>query len=176
MKTESAGLFSRIGSNPFMAILVLCFLGLLAVVAVILFKLRLYADQDQNLQSIIADLRASSFELSSLARDASNGEKQAFDRLEKVVGNMDQSWAQFKNADNETRAALAAEMTSYEGVWSRMRENAQIITNNQDSILLMHGVARTLSGTLPKLQSENCLLYTSPSPRDLSTSRMPSSA
>ena len=27
-----------------------------------------------------------------------------------------------------------------------------------------------------KRKSENCLLYTSPSPRDLSTSRMPSSA
>ena len=29
---------------------------------------------------------------------------------------------------------------------------------------------------LPKNQDNNCLLYTSPSPRDLSTSRMPSSA
>ena len=31
-------------------------------------------------------------------------------------------------------------------------------------------------GTLVAVQHEHCLLYTSPSPRDLSTSRMPSSA
>ena len=30
--------------------------------------------------------------------------------------------------------------------------------------------------TEEELESKNCLLYTSPSPRDLSTSRMPSSA
>jgi len=35
-------------------------------------------------------------------------------------------------------------------------------------------VALTAESTLPR--SEICLLYTSPSPRDLSTSRMPSSA
>ena len=32
------------------------------------------------------------------------------------------------------------------------------------------------SDKIGKLKSNNCLLYTSPSPRDLSTSRMPSSA
>ena len=32
------------------------------------------------------------------------------------------------------------------------------------------------NGELPVLEQHNCLLYTSPSPRDLSTSRMPSSA
>ena len=32
------------------------------------------------------------------------------------------------------------------------------------------------SGTISSTQNSNCLLYTSPSPRDLSTSRMPSSA
>ena len=31
-------------------------------------------------------------------------------------------------------------------------------------------------GNLPKVRHLTCLLYTSPSPRDLSTSRMPSSA
>ena len=40
-------------------------------------------------------------------------------------------------------------------------------------VVQIHGVVRRrLEGTINK----NCLLYTSPSPRDLSTSRMPSSA
>ena len=37
-------------------------------------------------------------------------------------------------------------------------------------------VAGELEHELEELQSGDCLLYTSPSPRDLSTSRMPSSA
>ena len=38
--------------------------------------------------------------------------------------------------------------------------------------------ARTANGTVRRTRTDNsiCLLYTSPSPRDLSTSRMPSSA
>ena len=45
--------------------------------------------------------------------------------------------------------------------------------------LLERGDARVLGfdfGFTPKSMSKICLLYTSPSPRDLSTSRMPSSA
>ena len=43
--------------------------------------------------------------------------------------------------------------------------------------LKKHGdLARTMSMTKIKGLSNDCLLYTSPSPRDLSTSRMPSSA
>ena len=40
------------------------------------------------------------------------------------------------------------------------------MTSEYDAILL----------NLPKANAHSCLLYTSPSPRDLSTSRMPSSA
>ena len=36
--------------------------------------------------------------------------------------------------------------------------------------------AQLLTLNVPNLQNRTCLLYTSPSPRDLSTSRMPSSA
>jgi len=44
-------------------------------------------------------------------------------------------------------------------------------------LLLESRVPRSARGSWPVLTSEgNCLLYTSPSPRDLSTSRMPSSA
>ena len=37
--------------------------------------------------------------------------------------------------------------------------------------------SKTITGVVwDKFEENNCLLYTSPSPRDLSTSRMPSSA
>jgi len=37
-------------------------------------------------------------------------------------------------------------------------------------------VAKAIEDNVPKAQIENCLLYTSPSPRDRTRSRMPSSA
>ena len=44
---------------------------------------------------------------------------------------------------------------------------------------LSHAVAAAVASTLPGFafaQDEDCLLYTSPSPRDYAASRMPSSA
>ena len=42
--------------------------------------------------------------------------------------------------------------------------------------IVSQDVARFLEFLLKTIKPKNCLLYTSPSPRDLSTSRMPSSA
>ena len=43
------------------------------------------------------------------------------------------------------------------------------------SFYMVTGLVRPDTGSV-SLQDDSCLLYTSPSPRDLSTSRMPSSA
>ena len=47
--------------------------------------------------------------------------------------------------------------------------------NSDKLVLRLHG-AKPAEGTHSHLRDMTCLLYTSPSPRDLSTSRMPSSA
>ena len=49
----------------------------------------------------------------------------------------------------------------------------------QELLIYLHGSLFTLAAGYTLLEDEHvrvCLLYTSPSPRDLSTSRMPSSA
>ena len=53
------------------------------------------------------------------------------------------------------------------GPWKHRRLNFGFGTGRFDFVLEAHGIAP---------RTEACLLYTSPSPRDLSTSRMPSSA
>ena len=50
----------------------------------------------------------------------------------------------------------------------------QNLTNEQKNILFNEGTEMPFTSSL--LHEKSCLLYTSPSPRDLSTSRMPSSA
>ena len=46
----------------------------------------------------------------------------------------------------------------------------------QDRTAIVGSAAEKAGGKLHSLEFVSCLLYTSPSPRDLSTSRMPSSA
>ena len=61
------------------------------------------------------------------------------------------------------------------GMYSLWDEEGRIIKEGEYANDLKHGVWITFDPDL-KRQESYCLLYTSPSPRDLSTSRMPSSA
>jgi len=155
MKTESAGLFSRFKSNPVLALLIFLLLGCMVVMAFIVAQLLTYTDKDQHLRELVAELRASSYQLTSLSRDATAGNKQSFERLSRLVTRMDNTWNQFKESDAQTKTSLSKEMTSFEGVWSRIRQNSQVITENEAAIILMHDVATTLNEALPQLQAEH---------------------
>ena len=65
-------------------------------------------------------------------------------------------------------------------ILSDIQENAKLKKDTQDEILncrVTHVVKKSTNKGDIKIQIyDPCLLYTSPSPRDLSTSRMPSSA
>ena len=55
-----------------------------------------------------------------------------------------------------------------------------VVTENGEEVLTKllsyEAVSNIVSNASDNKDNEDCLLYTSPSPRDLSTSRMPSSA
>ena len=56
-------------------------------------------------------------------------------------------------------------------------ENSKKLGATDVGVKAIHSVSENVSFRNKKLdESNSCLLYTSPSPRDLSTSRMPSSA
>ena len=81
--------------------------------------------------------------------------------------------------------ADAAVETRIQTVWNKFRQSVPLLTNNDISLIvrwrwysscvrssMLHG-----SETWPvRKENEVCLLYTSPSPRDRTRSRMPSSA
>ncbi len=155
MKTESGGLFSRFKSNPLLAFLIVLLIGCVVVVGLIVTQILAFTDKDQQLRDYVAELRASSLQLTSLSRDATAGNKQAFDKLSRLIQKMDGTWKQFDSADAQTLAALVEDRTKYQGAWSRMRENAEVIVNNESAIILMHDVATTLNEALPQLQAEH---------------------
>ena len=62
--------------------------------------------------------------------------------------------------------------------WERYRKVVAVFSRMLDNVVEVHGLPLTQQANeiLYKRRHGICLLYTSPSPRDLSTSRMPSSA
>lgn len=155
MKSDSGGLWSRIKSNRFMAILVLMLLGFGVLTGVIDYRLRQDSAQDQVYKQMVADLRAASYQLTALSRDATGGNKDAFDKLKRVVDDMDQTWQTIQSTDGQTRAVLSAQISAYDAAWKKIKDNAHEIIDNQDSIILMHDVATTLNEALPELQQEH---------------------
>ena len=73
--------------------------------------------------------------------------------------------------DQQTlKELLLHSFASYHGNWETASENALSAAKRSGDYRLAQ------SATIAALRARDCLLYTSPSPRDLSTSRMPSSA
>ena len=89
---------------------------------------------------------------------------------------MDRRWAQ--------RAGLADEFDTAQGEERAAKRAAKVIAESRLSNAAVKGRTRYLAKRSQDAQLaraaaaelSDCLLYTSPSPRDLSTSRMPSSA
>ncbi|WP_185233481.1 methyl-accepting chemotaxis protein [Teredinibacter franksiae] len=155
MKGDSAGLFARTKSNPLLAGLVIGLITLTGLIGFVIYQLFTNAERDQFYLQQASDLRASSFRLASLSRDATAGDEPAFGELQGVVAAMERSWAQLKAADTQTRIVLADQVAAFDGVWTRVKRSSQVITENKDTIIFLHDVATTLNESLPELQAEH---------------------
>lgn len=155
MRADASGLITRIRANPILMSLVAIFVLSLALMAYIGFVLFQDSLKDRRYQQNLAELRANSFQLSSLARDATAGDAESFDTLEKVIAQMDQDWRTTQSSDQNTRLMLGSEISSYGAAWDSTRKNAQSIIDNKDTILLLHEVANELNDAIPRLQNEH---------------------
>lgn len=155
MKSDSEGLLARAKTNPVLAILITGLVVLTGLIGLIIYELFSYAQRDQQYLQQASDLRASSFRLASLSRDATAGREEAFGDLKEVVSSMERSWSQLQSADPQTRIVLAEPLAAFNGVWTRVKQNIQVITENEDTIIFLHDVATTLNESLPELQAEH---------------------
>ncbi len=153
MKTNSKIASFRASPQMVGAVLLL----IISVVAMVAFYLMVQrgAANDQNYIQQVADLRAQAYRLTSLSRDATSGDEKAFDELTGVVSTMGKTWDSLRNSDDNTRAQLAGEFASYEGIWNRVKTNAQAIATNKDLIVSLNNVGRTLNENLPSLQTQH---------------------
>ncbi len=83
----------------------------------------------------------------------------------------------FKTETLEKIVAMRKEFEDIPGVKEAKGPiNSQVIVGTENSLLVGPAAPNKEVPKTPEAMAEYCLLYTSPSPRDLSTSRMPSSA
>ncbi len=120
MKSDTSGLFTRIKSNPVLAALVLVLIASFGLAIWIFFQIVNATERDQQYLQITSELRASSYRLTSLSRDAIGGDEESFNELQKVVSSMDSNWQQIKGTDQQTRVVLAEQIAAFDGVWNRV--------------------------------------------------------
>lgn len=155
MKLESTSLVARIKENPTISLFVVVWLGLLLLIGVILYVLFRDAEQDAEYERQAAELRASSYRLTTLSRDATGGNKGEFNNLRALIASMDKTSKELKTGESKNKVLLADELANYDTVWTRTKQMAEVITTNEASIILMHDVAKTLNEALPELQAEH---------------------
>jgi len=155
MKTGSQSSFSALRSNPaalFMGLLVIATLaGLIASI----WLVQTQADKDKDYLQDVAELRALSYQVVSFAPAATAGDEEAFADLERTINQMAATWSELQGMDEGSRKALEQELASYGQVWRQLREQADTIIGNKDSIIFLNDVASTLNDSLPELQAEH---------------------
>ncbi|GAA5315841.1 MAG: chemotaxis chemoreceptor PilJ [Candidatus Pelagadaptatus aseana] len=155
MKNNAQSLISTVRQNRSMTVLVIALLGFLVATVVSAVWVQRDSSRDQQVLQYTADLRALSYRLTALSRDATSGSEAAFSELGNVIELMDQTWAKTPNLDARSRAALAEEISGYDGIWQRVKSNASTIVDNKGTIIFLNDVATTLNESLPELQAEH---------------------
>lgn len=155
MKTGSQSSFSALRSNPAALFMGLLVLATLAGLIVSIYLVQTQGDKDKEYLQQVAELRALAYQVVSYAPAATAGDEEAFAELETVVGDMAQTWSELQQADAGTRRALQSELAAYSQIWRQVREQADTILGNKDSIIFLNDVASTLNDSLPELQAEH---------------------
>ncbi len=155
MKKESRNVAVSLKSNPTLAFLILALLLTFGAIAASLYMVQRDASRDQQYLRWVSELRALSYRVGSLSRDATSGVESSFTELQSVVKDMEDTWGRLRASDSDTRVTLAKSFANYDTVWQRVRANANTIITNKDTIIFLNDVASTLNQSLPELQAEH---------------------
>ena len=133
-------------------ILSIAFIALVIFVVFNLVVVFIDAARDRNNLDLVSELRALSYRVSGLSRDATDGEAEAFGELEGVLSQMSSSWDQLKASGTELPDQALAR---YEDVLEDIRRQGELILGDKETIIFLHQVVNTLNERLPRLQEEH---------------------
>ncbi|HHX83476.1 MAG TPA: chemotaxis protein, partial [Pseudomonadaceae bacterium] len=128
------------------------FVALVAFVIINLVVVFIDAARDRQNLDHASELRALSYRLTGLSRDATNGDEAAFSELRSVVGQMDSSWDQLRDSGGELPTDS---LTAFESSFAGIQTQAGEIIEGQETIIFLHDVVSTLNDRLPQLQDQH---------------------
>lgn len=154
MKSDSSGLMARVKNNVVLSALILVLVGLVVAMVFIVVMLVNTSQRDQSYLQLVSELRASSYRVTALSRDAIAGSEAALTELNSVTTGMSSTWSELQLSDPQTRKMLDSELGSFDSVWGRTQGNVKIIVDRKTQIKLLNDVSAELTRTLPAIQSE----------------------
>ena len=157
MATTSNKVISKLPSNRNIVILMVVLVAVIILfVGNIIFVLR-DAGHDAKYLELTGEMRVISQQIATHAREATEGQSQAFDKLEKARKQFDGAFGVLKNGSSSLPSPqkyLSSEMASLDKVWKRANGASKTIFSNKERILFLHEVAKTLNASIPELQQE----------------------
>lgn len=156
MKSKSGKFNSGQGNNTLLLGLGGILVALLLFLAYVSFIIVRGSNYDKEYAGHASDLRVLSQEIAKNASEASGGKSEAFDQLKRSRDDFDRKLSLIVQGNPETKlppSELAAE-TGVVKRWNEVKNNADQILANQDTVLSLHLVAETLNETIPQLQVE----------------------
>lgn len=98
-----------------------------------------------------SELRVLSQDIAKNSTEASAGNQQAFDALNKAIANFNNRWNSLKDMHGENRAETKAVQT----VWQRVSDNLQKVSAGEKTVGNLHDLVAGIADAVPELQAEN---------------------
>ena len=111
---------------------------------------------DREYSGYASDLRVLSQEVAKNATEAAGGKEEAFEQLKRSRDDFERKLGLIVSG-NEATGLPPSELPAETGViarWETLKQNADRILANQETVLTLHQIAETLNETIPQLQIE----------------------
>ncbi len=112
------------------------------------------AKKSQNGRVMIqhaSELRVLSQDIAKNSTEASSGNQQAFDSLNKAINTFNERWNTLKEMHGEARA----ETKAVQVVWQRVSDNLQKVSAGEKTVSNLHDLVAGIADAVPELQAEN---------------------
>ena len=158
MKANDAGT----GANRTTGVL----FGLLTISLIVMVAAFWYTNRtagfDREYVANAGELRVLSQQIAKNASEAVSGKEEAFGLLRQARNEFQRRYNVLALGDeamglpsaSSQPGIVSSHMTDLSETWTRVQENADSITSNEETVLALHDVAATLSETIPQLQVE----------------------
>jgi len=156
MKNKSGSFSIGQSGNKLVAGLIAALIGLIIALVGVLFVIDQNSRNDQAYLNHLGELRVLSQEIAKNATEAASGNEQAFTELERSKEEFGRKWSYMTDpsAGGEVPPSQLAQESPVQQIWDSVQANANLIVAQEEAVLGLHQVARTLNETIPQLQVE----------------------